>query len=477
MRRVVLGMDGGRIVELAVSHAGGLFQELAAPARDRLVSSIRLRCIPDTGGWHSQARDRCGHRGLQPTPEKKCIINHHRLPTVEHRRSNILPTWWSGRTAIERAARAIALSSAPAQRPRHGHGGGRTGARHGRRRPPGGCLFGNGDARATRRWCNVAPTCTPRACHPGLDLSDIDAIRSTVGILQPAAVHPRHPYVGDLVYTSFSGRTRTRSKGLCRAPGRRHLGHTLPIDWDLTWAAAYEAVIRVNSQSGKGGIAPPAGERVRRATYRRRLQIEFSQAVQHRKWTPGQGSRPRPTCGRCSRRNRPAWRPLAAHRHRMGTKAGKHARLGACSGRATPTWKAVAPIDAFVQAFPMDRGLRVLDYQAPWAEGQRRAVGLCGTARRRCIKPFMAWGLMPHRLTPRMRAIPFGRLAAAPISAKFKLPSTQLGKQVPRRGKKPETEQTHHLRTTLRDGEQIARRIHDRTKLRIAPQLERLRWT
>ena len=118
---------------------------------------------------------------------------------------------------------------------------------------------------------------------PELDITDIDALRRVAEYCNRLPVHPRHPYVGDLVYTSFSGQPPGRDQeGLRRAR---------PDDYDQ-WGVpylpidpkhvgrTYEAVIRVNSQSGKGGVAY-----VMKAEHGfdlpRRLQIEFSKTIQH----------------------------------------------------------------------------------------------------------------------------------------------------------------------------------------------------
>jgi 2-isopropylmalate synthase len=115
---------------------------------------------------------------------------------------------------------------------------------------------------------------------PGLDFSDIDEIRRTVEHCNQIPVHPRHPYVGDLVYTSFSG---SHQDAIRKAFAARREGDAwdmpyLPLDpKDL--GRSYEAVIRVNSQSGKGGISYLL-ETEYGLELPRRLQIEFSQVVQ-----------------------------------------------------------------------------------------------------------------------------------------------------------------------------------------------------
>jgi 2-isopropylmalate synthase len=127
---------------------------------------------------------------------------------------------------------------------------------------------------------NVALNLYTQGIHPGLDLSDIDAIRAVVEHGNKLPVHPRHPYVGDLVYTSFSGSHQDAIKKAFDARDEADV-------WDMPYllvdphdlGRSYQAVIRVNSQSGKGGIAY-----LLEADYGmklpRRAQIEFSQSVQ-----------------------------------------------------------------------------------------------------------------------------------------------------------------------------------------------------
>jgi 2-isopropylmalate synthase len=143
-----------------------------------------------------------------------------------------------------------------------------------------GCLFGNGERTGNLDLVNVALNLYSQGVDPGLDFSDIDEIRRTVEHCNQLPVHPRHPYVGDLVYTSFSGSHQDAIKKAFSARKETDLWDMpyLPLDpKDL--GRSYEAVIRVNSQSGKGGISY-----LLEAEYGlelpRRLQIEFSQVVQ-----------------------------------------------------------------------------------------------------------------------------------------------------------------------------------------------------
>jgi 2-isopropylmalate synthase len=143
-----------------------------------------------------------------------------------------------------------------------------------------GCLFGNGERTGNIDLVNVALNLYSQGVAPGLDFSDIDEIRRTVEYCNQLPVHPRHPYAGDLVYTSFSGSHQDAIKKAFAARREADIWQMpyLPLDpKDL--GRSYEAVIRVNSQSGKGGISYLL-ESEYGLELPRRLQIEFSQVVQ-----------------------------------------------------------------------------------------------------------------------------------------------------------------------------------------------------
>ena len=142
------------------------------------------------------------------------------------------------------------------------------------------CLFGNGERTGNLDLVNVALNLYTQGVAPGLDFSHIDDVRATVEHCNQIAVHPRHPYVGDLVYTSFSGSHQDAIKKAftARKDGDIWDMPYLPID-PKDVGRSYEAVIRVNSQSGKGGMAYLL-ESEYGIEMPRRLQMEFMQAVQ-----------------------------------------------------------------------------------------------------------------------------------------------------------------------------------------------------
>ena len=143
-----------------------------------------------------------------------------------------------------------------------------------------GCLFGNGERTGNVDLVTLAMNLYTQGIDPGLDFSDIDAVRRVVERCNQLPVHPRHPYAGDLVYTAFSGSHQDAiRKGFAQqAPDAVWDVPYLPVD-PADVGRSYDAVIRVNSQSGKGGSTYLL-ERGMGFTPPRRVQIEFSHAVQ-----------------------------------------------------------------------------------------------------------------------------------------------------------------------------------------------------
>ena len=231
-----------------------------------------------------------------------------------------------------------------------------------------GCLFGNGERTGNLDVVNVALNLYTQGVAPGLDFSDIDAVRAEVEYCNQLPVPPRHPYAGDLVYTSFSG---SHQDAIKKAFAARREGDVwqmpyLPIDpKDL--GRSYEAVIRVNSQSGKGGIAYLL-ESEYGLQLPRRLQIEFSQVVQRVMDTEG--------------KELTAAALWQIFRHEYGLDAGHGLRQhgvqaqqdGVVTLRGDVVWagqvrviegQGNGPIDAFSHALGQAIGqpIRVIDYQ------------------------------------------------------------------------------------------------------------------
>jgi 2-isopropylmalate synthase len=160
-----------------------------------------------------------------------------------------------------------------------------------------GCLFGNGERTGNVCLVTLGMNLFSQGVDPQIDFSDIDGIRRTVEYCNQLPVHERHPYAGDLVYTSFSGSHQDAIKKGFDALERDAAEAGVPVDefrWSLPYlpidpkdvGRSYEAVIRVNSQSGKGGVAYIM-KTEHSLDLPRKLQIEFSRVVQEH--TDGEG--------------------------------------------------------------------------------------------------------------------------------------------------------------------------------------------
>jgi 2-isopropylmalate synthase len=166
-----------------------------------------------------------------------------------------------------------------------------------------GCLFGNGERTGNVCLVTLGLNLFSQGIDPMINFSDIDEIRRTVEYVNQLPVHPRHPYAGELVYTAFSGSHQDAIKKGFEALEAEAEASGVPFEqmkWDVPYLAidphdvgrSYEAVIRVNSQSGKGGVAyvMKTGHSL---DLPRRLQIEFSKFIQVR--TDEEGGEVTPT--------------------------------------------------------------------------------------------------------------------------------------------------------------------------------------
>ncbi|QPF74949.1 2-isopropylmalate synthase [Roseateles sp. DAIF2] len=277
MRQVVLGLSEDQIVELAVTHTQMIKRLAAEQPQTRFGFEYSPEMFSGTELVFSKRVVDAVVEAWGATPEDKIIIN---LPaTVEHSTPNIFADMveWMHRNVERRDS--IVLSIHP-----HNDRGTGTAAAEFALMAGGerieGCLFGSGERTGNVDLVNIALNLYTQGISPELDFSDIDEVRRCAEHCTQLPVHPRHPYAGDLVYTSFSG---SHQDAIKKAFAARREGDVwnmpyLPIDpKDL--GRNYDAVIRVNSQSGKGGIAYLL-ETEYGIELPRRLQIEFSQVVQ-----------------------------------------------------------------------------------------------------------------------------------------------------------------------------------------------------
>jgi 2-isopropylmalate synthase len=285
-RRVVFGQDRKGIVDIAVTGAK--------------ICRDLTRTVPETEIVHEYSPESFTGTELEfaveicdavldvwkPTAEKRAILN---LPaTVEMATPNIYADQieWFGRNMPGRERYILSLH------PHNDRGTGvaaaELGVLAGADRVEG-TLFGNGERTGNVDVVNLAMNLFTQGVDPGITITDIDAVVETVEYCNQLPVHPRHPYAGELVFTAFSGSHQDAIKKGFEALEKRNDEMWevpyLPIDpKDL--GRTYEAVIRVNSQSGKGGVAyllkTDHGFDLPRG-----LQVEFSKIVQQ--WTDKTG--------------------------------------------------------------------------------------------------------------------------------------------------------------------------------------------
>ena len=277
-RRVVFGLGKPGIVKIA-TDAARWCRELESSLRG---TDVRYEYSPEsfTGTEPDFALEICEAvmHVIQPTPDKKLIFN---LPaTVEMYTPNVYGDVieWFHRNVKNRDS--IILSLHPHNDRGCAVAAAEFGVMGGADRIEG-TLFGNGERTGNVDVITLAMNLFSQGIDPCLDVSDIDELRRVTEYCNRLPVHPRHPYVGDLVYTAFSGSHQDAiKKGMAALPPDYHTWEVpyLPIDPKHV-GRTYEAIIRINSQSGKGGVAY-----IMHAEHGlelpRRLQIEFSKTIQ-----------------------------------------------------------------------------------------------------------------------------------------------------------------------------------------------------
>lgn len=239
-----------------------------------------------------------------------------------------------------------------------------------------GCLFGNGERTGNVDLVTLGLNLFSQGIDPMIDLSDIDEIRRTTEYVNQLPVHPRHPYAGELVYTAFSGSHQDAIKKGFEALENEAAESGVPfaeMRWNVPYlpidphdvGRSYEAVIRVNSQSGKGGIAyvMKTGHSL---DLPRRLQIEFSRVIQVRTDEEGGEVSPAEIWATFSREYLSGG-PVALLDHQSSSVVdGKHKLAAAISvdGRTQEVeGTGNGPISAFCAALAsVGVDVRVLDY-------------------------------------------------------------------------------------------------------------------
>lgn len=359
-RRIVFNQDKKGVVDIAV-NAATLIKQLAAEQPEtqwtfqyspEIFTSTELEfavevCDAVLDVW-------------QPTPENKVILN---LPaTVEVATPNHYADQieWFGRHISRRDSVLISL---------HTHNDRGTGVAAtelgllaGADRVEG-CLFGNGERTGNVDLVTLALNFYTQGINPQLDFSDIDAVRKVVEECNQLSVHPRHPYVGDLVHTAFSGSHQDAiRKGFAqRTPDSVWEVPYLPIDPEDI-GRSYDAVIRVNSQSGKGGISYLL-EQGYGISLPRRMQIEFSQVVQGETDRLGLEMSGAQIHELLDREYIQATSPYALIRHRLQEENGTSAvDVEVLNQGETLHWRGLGkgPLEALVAGLPV--ATEIMDY-------------------------------------------------------------------------------------------------------------------
>jgi 2-isopropylmalate synthase len=278
-RRIVFGMSREEVRDIAITGAKILRDE----AGKRPDTDWRFEYSPETFSTAELdfSVEVCAAvmDVLRPTPEKPLILN---LPaTVEAASPNVYADQieWFCRNVPNRESVVISLH------PHNDRGTGVAAAELGLMAGADrveGCLFGNGERTGNCDIVTLALNMYTQGVDPGLDFSNIDEVINTVEYCNQLPVHPRHPYAGELVFTAFSGSHQDAIKKGFAAQAQRNDGlwdvPYLPID-PADLGRDYEAVIRVNSQSGKGGVAWVL-EQDKGLKLPKRMQADFSRHVQ-----------------------------------------------------------------------------------------------------------------------------------------------------------------------------------------------------
>ena len=420
-RRVVFGSDRAGIVDIAV-HGAQVVHKLAEQLSG---TEVFYEYSPEsfTGTELDFAVEVCNAVTdvWEPTPDRPTIIN---LPaTVEMAEPTVYADQieWMHRTLGRRDSVVLSLH------PHNDRGTAVAAAELGHRAGADrieGCLFGNGERTGNVDLVTLGLNLFSQGIDPQIDFSDIDEIRRTVEYCNQLGVHERHPYGGDLVYTAFSGSHQDAiNKGLRALEADAQAAGT-PVG-DMPWAVpylpidpkdvgrTYEAVIRVNSQSGKGGVAYIM-KTENQLDLPRRLQIEFSAVIQ--RYTDDEGGEVTAqqmwaafTNEYLPDRDAPWGRfSLAGHRHRAHGDQLDEMVVELVDGDVPMTieGRGNGPIAAFVDALhSVDVDVRVLDYaeHAMSAGGDARAAAYVECA----VGDRVLWGvgIDPNIVTASLRAV------------------------------------------------------------------------
>ena len=368
-RRVVFNLDTAGITKIAVDGAK-LIKDLTSSIPDtQVIYQYSPESFTQTELPYAMEICEAVMDVWQPTPENKTIIN---LPaTVEVATPNIYADQieWMHRNFSKRDC--VVLSLHPHNDRGTGVAAAEFGVMAGADRIEG-TLFGNGERTGNVDVITLAMNMVSQGVDAGLTMSNMRELRSTAEYCTQLPAHPRHPYAGDLVFTAFSGSHQDAiNKGL-KAMKTSNSSHWdvpyLPID-PADVGASYEAVIRINSQSGKGGISyimeTEYGIQMPRA-----LQVEFSSVVQRISDGTGEEQTPQDIWKAFEKEYLHANQPyeFVEHVTCVGSHASEVRQLSATvkkSGKSIEIeGTGTGPIDAFVDALSKESGadIKVFSY-------------------------------------------------------------------------------------------------------------------
>jgi len=369
-RRVVFGLDKAGVIDIAVA-AARLCRSLEAtiPGTD-VIYEYSPESFMGTEPEYAVEICEAVMAVIEPTKERPIILN---LPaTVEIYTPNVYADVieWFHRTIRDRDR--VVLSLHPHNDRGCAVAAAELGMMAGADRVEG-ALFGNGERTGNVDLVTLAMNLFVNGVDPGLDISDIDALRRVAEYCNRLPIHPRHPYAGDLVYTAFSGSHQDAIKKGLAAIDAAKVNGDYP-QWEVPYllldpahvGRTYEAVIRVNSQSGKGGVAYIM-ETEHQMVLPRRLQIEFSKAVQAVAEDTGTEISPAEMWAVFEREYFPRDAAIELLSHELRTDA-EHAEISAQLRVRGEVWTlrgiGNGPIDAFVNALSEGVGISVdvVDY-------------------------------------------------------------------------------------------------------------------
>ncbi|WP_374593295.1 2-isopropylmalate synthase [Aquabacterium sp.] len=412
-RRDVFGLTRDEVRRLAVSHIR-LVRQLAD---EQPETEWVLQYSPETFSATELdfALDVCNAAVDEAgaTPERPIIIN---LPsTVEVSTPNVYADQieWMDRHLARRDA--IVLSVHP-----HNDRGTAVAAAElavmaGAQRVEG-CLFGNGERTGNVDLVTLALNLYTQGVSPGLDFSNLNEVVRTVEHCNRLPVHPRHPYAGDLVYTAFSGSHQDAiRKGFAARQERGGEGAWevpyLPID-PADLGRSYASVIRVNSQSGKGGVAYLL-EAHYGVCLPRRMQIDFSQVVQSHTDASGEEASAEALWAWCRQAYQPQTRVQLVSHHLIDDGAMQRVELVLSVDGVTQRISGVGrgPMEAAVQALREGLGwpVDIVDYEehAMQSGADAQAVALVETAWAGRLGSRFGMGVHANSLTAALQGVVF----------------------------------------------------------------------